>query len=878
MDINSLLEKERQVQTEEQKQESIESLKQQETLEVTQEIRSAMVGIHGEAKLQEDPILKPMSAHKQLSLKGRGIILDDEKLKKFRMRPSDAGSSSDRKRRSEKKRISDMIEEDMKIANLPKELEAFLVELRSYAQVDFAAADLMTTSKQKVPKKLVKGFFASIFAKIKSLFYRGPDVAHINQTAEKEHFRNAGKLFEKIAAAKETYADRPQLLALIEKYSVEFTHMNGGLPGETSETDLKERYRKKGWTEPEEGVNYFDYTGKEMVHSVMEHADNANGYAVVTQGSVTVSDQTTEPLFIHEPCTADVVQKEMGDCAFMAAIAAYVSKQPEMIRDMMIDNGKTVDVRFYTNMNKEHVPEPVYIRVDKKVNAHGAVGCLWVSILEKAYSAFLAVEQERSDNKSWGNDKWAPDYFRARALRKGNAVRSKNRGKKDRIDYGYLGNGGEGNVVMEHLSGKSVTMLDVGNNMTLHTPRQVFMNAIGVSSLVRKLEMQKDFYEAHITDLEDNLIDAHKEAKSKIIDNRERCAVLRNYVKDVPKGDRLRLPLIYKNLSDEEVLKDLKNELDQAYKERKEYLDHLSGNTILSDLIDKDRKTKDKLDELESNVDQIGIAATIQSDFVSNPKIRQKMYDNAFKKIQDEKRRMLATNRGAMMLEKALQEALYNELIKPVFEKMYGDQYDDYLGQLPAEGFLKVVRTVKDQVKNQGLAGMKYADVFKTLQMEEADYAKECKEHVLLLLELMERGIPKVPGVMQEHLEGSYQETAINWYDLIKKEIDKGTTIILGTTSFVGGDQYEMRGPNGEVLSGGIYGTHGYSVLNVETEPDTGLRFVTVRNPWASGGLHYEKDERGTIRSVKDKESETGGIFRVELNHLLTVTESMIFQ
>lgn len=122
------------------------------------------------------------------------------------------------------------------------------------------------------------------------------------------------------------------------------------------------------------------------------------------------SDKLDAPLFPHEPTPDDIMQGNVGDCYFIAALASVAANNPQMIRDMMKDNGDgTVTVRLYDE-KKNGKLEPIYVNVEKSTPVYklgmtngsevrssiGAHGSLWVQMLEKA---FAAANIHRSNKK-----------------------------------------------------------------------------------------------------------------------------------------------------------------------------------------------------------------------------------------------------------------------------------------------------------------------------------------------------------------------------------------------------------------------------------------------------------------------------------------------
>ena len=102
-----------------------------------------------------------------------------------------------------------------------------------------------------------------------------------------------------------------------------------------------------------------------------------------------VRDETDMPLFSHEPMVGDISQGHLGDCYFLAALAAVVDKDPGFIKRHMRDLGTTVAVRLYHPIKGT----PIHVEVKKEVFTDKedeemdvfARGALWVQLYERAF-------------------------------------------------------------------------------------------------------------------------------------------------------------------------------------------------------------------------------------------------------------------------------------------------------------------------------------------------------------------------------------------------------------------------------------------------------------------------------------------------------------
>lgn len=185
--------------------------------------------------------------------------------------------------------------------------------------------------------------------------------------------------------------DAELLIRLYEITTVGIYGNNEAMDGERVVEQLDDRFfaKNKSINRTEGGVRYD--------HSVIEFTQE--------------SDRSVTPLFANEPSMADIKQGNLGDCYFISALNAIVEKDPQMIKNIMKDEGKTVLVRFFSPITGK----PVHVRVNKTVpvsyetgtNAQGervetpriicgARGALWVSMLEKAF----AVVRSRIDSSS----------------------------------------------------------------------------------------------------------------------------------------------------------------------------------------------------------------------------------------------------------------------------------------------------------------------------------------------------------------------------------------------------------------------------------------------------------------------------------------------
>jgi hypothetical protein len=144
---------------------------------------------------------------------------------------------------------------------------------------------------------------------------------------------------------------------------------------------------------------------------------------------------------------SDITQGDVGDCYFLASLAATTLKTRDVIQNMFIDNGdNTFTVRFFMNGKTD------YVTVDRSLPTNSSGGAafagwggghfsntnneLWVALAEKAYAQI---------NESGGIGQDGTNSYNGRDVSPTPV--------KDNRDGGI--NGGTGNDALAHITGRS---------------------------------------------------------------------------------------------------------------------------------------------------------------------------------------------------------------------------------------------------------------------------------------------------------------------------------------------------------------------------------------------------------------------------------------
>jgi hypothetical protein len=110
----------------------------------------------------------------------------------------------------------------------------------------------------------------------------------------------------------------------------------------------------------------------------------------------------SQPLYANGINSNDVSQGQVGDCYFLATLAAIANEQPQYIQDMFTDNGdNTFTVRFFKNGVAEYVTVDRFLPKASWGAAYANASTeLWVALAEKAYAQLSESKWSRSSTST----------------------------------------------------------------------------------------------------------------------------------------------------------------------------------------------------------------------------------------------------------------------------------------------------------------------------------------------------------------------------------------------------------------------------------------------------------------------------------------------
>ena len=623
-----------------------------------------------------------------------------------------------------------------------------------------------------------------------------------------------------------------------------------------------------------------DATKARFVH----HDKNKN----VEEGKtkpVSTKDRRGVPLFPQEPSLRDVSQGNLGDCYFLANIAAIVSSRPDEIRNMMKDEGDTVVVRFYSRVRKVGGSDikPVYIRVDKQVPQGFAAHCLWVQILEKAFTAY---------------------YGMGRKLENVAEIKLDKNLENKEVNYGDIAGGFTADSFLM-LTGKEIEANLSGNSVRANRIDSLFeamttdhLSAPGYLKVARalpaKLRAIKAEYEKKIGDI-CNKLGVNLALKE------EHAAKLKRWSELVTSGvdedsENLELAEEYKQIGqfNREHQAELA-EIDKKLNASKEYQDTYAE--MQSAMNEAHAETEA---ELNKGGYTLGVSAP---SFIMHPKAEEDMkifmYDNENmqKLIKLARPRDNSDDSNAAYLDKIALNGKYHSIcttllrlaaeragvqdLHGVFKntKRNGRVLQGFKQVASIEDYREAIAKIREYVEKddsiftiENIPG-ELSDTYTEEAVESGELKQVYKDILLSGLKYLEDNFENQTLITHKPLSNQYTKAAKIKYKEIEKAIDKGKVVTFDTKKNL---REGLLGKNGESYYEGLHDGHVYTILGVEKIGDR--LFVRARNPWGVDITKYTAGKNGKVKYSNNKSFDRNGIGLIEFNHFLARSSGYYIQ
>ena len=595
-------------------------------------------------------------------------------------------------------------------------------------------------------------------------------------------------------------------MARLEKEQTEYT---GDFEDINNPDTLKELNRQEGlFAEKQLIAENINLAIKYIAQGRLEVPKNA---AIIDTSGVKITNKKgsdtnykNEPLFPHDPCPEDINQGALGDCYMLAGLSSIAAKDPEKIKECMVDNGDgTVTVRFFSKgplnpETKTRETKPVYVTVDKIIpEGGGSHASLWVQTMERAYVASgihlgnpLAGDsipenwkQQYEDYKKMDPDK-LPSHIECPWL-----IDADGKLHEWQPDYQSI-SAGHSSQFVESLLGDEYN----GTQISLTSIRDIYI---------------KNNHENIEFDSEDTFINV---------------AIVETIRKENPQ-----FPLDNVNTSSG-------NSVLNAFVSHMLGPEGFNGNTF-SDL---GREYIDVALSLGTEFRIDSLKNLISGLTTSCKKFAEKMEkdDFSFLRIGEE----VSCKNNINSAKDSIKSA--EELIKKESELLIADKDNENLvashNQKIAEAKAKIQKK-QDIIKTEEEAYQKIGDKYN--EIKNSPRVRE------FLKSLSTTATELINEVTITKYSGNYSKADTTIWEMLKENIHKENIINCGTPS------------ENENKMEGVVLQHAHSVLGVYTKKVDGkdLRFVRVRNPHGAGGKMPEYTyKEGKIDKVVEKSTDAG--------------------
>ena len=780
----------------------------------------------------------------------------------------DLNVQSDREAYSEKHHMAIRSELDLKKENLTPEEKALLTKINEYSKITTNAGMMEYYRKNNSSK----------------------------EKKERKVYKKEIKLLDEITKALLEMKTKGDLTD--EKKNIFSLYMDNLLKLKTGGLDIEKAKMTN--------YNTLDYSAQEV--AFVRHKQYDDGK--VKQKSVHIKDRSNEPLFPHEPCMSDVVQDALGDCFVLAAISELVAKDSQAIMNMMHDDGKTVTVRLYTQKGygSTKYMEPTYVKVDKRINEDTATDSLWVQILCKAYAAFVRTNHVASNEdfeKSYGE------------------IDKANWSRDDRkyIEYGFI-DGGQGNEVMPVLTGELYKEKDDILGSADEVDSDIDVIKIMHESKYTDAQQEKFISSGRIFDLDIAYVEEKMDITGREMKEPKKMVYVKSVFSKTEKILEERLDSLNKEYKSLKAKHDVLNSPQEIAITRtieykvKEFADRRASamgarqlSVRLMDFYAGEKSlTKVEEDFLKEVVDDINKDpnAVFNGDSESSRTLKEmppqqlaeyitevmtikgklRSYDNIssnmFYGYENREAPLEPTEEEKKAESIGMKKAclrLASDAIKDIENTLLAKREDVIGLEEDKVAKYKLMYKLTDELKVESVTGVgvrtndplvKLAKFLNLPIGEALEFVKDIMKEKYRIFDEKYEEVSN--GKTAQIFSGAYSSSTVRLYNRIKTDIKAGKKLNAGTR-----EGWGKKTARGETKDKGTVGKHAYAVLGVQDVEFRGkkIHMVKLRNPWGSYTTQYFWNEKKQEMEFDTNETESSGVFFMELTHFSRVFRSV---
>ena len=622
---------------------------------------------------------------------------------------------------------------------------------------------------------------------------------------------------------------------------------------------------------------------------------------------VKYADRRDDPLFAHEPSMNDIEQKYLGDCYLQAGVSSLVMNNPTAIKECMQDNGNgTVTVRFYLRY-QEMAPEaqlyldhPSLSRMwSAKASKNMSDKDLIFKLLQSPEAANSKKElMNRESSLSAALESYMDQLLETKIREKGLTFDQNQKSQLKNIYLASFRNTIRNTEIYQKAANveRTLRLADkLAQNKEIQDQVLSYMRTCLTQPNINFQQVYTEclFRLYALFPMEKDLLDDCKDLEPSSLDTPELRTLLaeqqqesKNWQKQT--ADRF-VPLYVTVTKEVPVLekRGISGEEEDAYTADALWMQLLEKAYAASGLHTKNpsnntkikvnRMLEEKTELRKKELEAAGMSGDeLQRNLNEYRNLLFRKWLHSFEGIEGgQSGSFLERLTGKKDTTKELRLMDADSFTNTYFKKQaFHEQLQQTTGiNIPTNIIANIMQDFTSEnswLSERSLTAIRSACSSHAVTMQElSDKVSKCMSDMLHNNDSYH--------LFHRPMSGAYTPYAEKTFEQIKQNLQNKVPVSVGTIKFLP-PGVQASGRNGESEQSGLCESHAYSVVGT-TEVD-GKYFVQLRNPWATGEMGYVQtlhSDGSTSYSSRSIESDTKGVFNIELNHLLSRIDLLSF-